>query len=295
MWKSRAADPAAEEAGSGQLEELTIKPVNKTKQYDGKPLKADAVQGADEASALRLNELLTEGYFYKAEFAGSITEPGTTESTIESFVLYDPQGAEAENVTFTFEPGTLTVVSNILITIHPYVLQKYYDGTQLAYKADDYWVSGLQSGWRIEGFSMEGIGLTDVGAITADSDEILERLVGVRVYDESGILRTEGVDYTLVIDGSTLLTVDRRAITVSSYSDTKQYNGTPLTNDKCWISSGSLAKGHIFEATVTGSITDVGTKQNTIGSVIIRDGDGNDVTDNYKIVFSPGWLTVLDG
>ena len=281
--------------GSGQQEEITIKPVNKTKQYDGTPLTADAVQGADEKSAMLLNELLTEGYFYKAEFAGSITEPGTTESTIENFVLYDPQGAEAENVTFTFEPGTLTVVSNILITIHPYVLQKYYDGTQLAYKADDYWVSGLQSGWRIEGFSMEGIGLTDVGAITADSDEILERLVGVRVYDESGILRTEGVDYTLVIDGSTLLTVDRRAITVSSYSDTKQYDGTPLTNDKCWISSGSLANGHIFEATVTGSITDVGTKQNTIGAVIIRDGDGNEVTKNYNIVFSPGWLTVLDG
>ena len=281
--------------GSGQQEELTIKPVNKTKKFDGTPLTADEVQGADEKSAMLLNELLTAGYTYKAEFAGSITEPGTTESTIESFVLYDPQGAEAENVTFTFEPGTLTVVSNILITIHPYVLQKYYDGTQLAYKADDYWVSGLQSGWRIEGFSMEGIGLTDVGAITADSDEILERLVGVRVYDESGILRTEGVDYTLVIDGSTLLTVDRRAITVSSYSDTKQYNGTPLTNDKCWISSGSLASRHILEATVTGSITDVGTKQNTIGKVIIRDGDGNDVTDNYKIVVSPGWLTVLDG
>ena len=287
--------PGGGGGGSGQQEELTIKPVNKTKKFDGKPLKADAVQGADEASALRLNELLTEGYTYKAEFAGSITEPGTTESTIENFVLYDPQGAEAENVTFTFEPGTLTVVSNILITIHPYVLQKYYDGTQLAYKADDYWVSGLQSGWRIEGFSMEGIGLTDVGAITADSDEILERLVGVRVYDESGILRTEGVDYTLVIDGSTLLTVDRRAITVSSYSDTKPYDGEPLTNKNCWISSGNLANGHIFEATVTGSITDVGTKQNTIEKVIIRDGDGNEVTKNYNIVFSPGWLTVLDG
>ena len=287
--------PGGGGGGSGQQEELTIKPVNKTKKFDGTPLTADEVQGADEKSAMLLNELLTEGYFYKAEFAGSITEPGTTESTIENFVLYDPQGAEVKNVTFTFEPGTLTVVSNILITIHPYVLQKYYDGTQLAYKADDYWVSGLQSGWRIEGFSMEGIGLTDVGAITADSDEILERLVGVRVYDESGILRTEGVDYTLVIDGSTLLTVDRRAITVSSYSDTKQYDGTPLTNDKCWISSGSLAKGHIFEATVTGSITDVGIKQNTIGAVIIRDGDGNEVTKNYNIVFSPGWLTVLDG
>ncbi len=287
--------PGGGGGGSGQQEELTIKPVNKTKQFDGTPLTADAVQGADEASALRLNELLTAGYTYKAEFAGSITEPGTTESTIESFVLYDPQGAEAENVTFTFEPGTLTVVSNILITIHPYVLQKYYDGTQLAYKADDYWVSGLQSGWRIEGFSMEGIGLTDVGAITADSGEILERLVGVRVYDESGILRTEGVDYTLVIDGSTLLTVDRRAITVSSYSDTKPYDGEPLTNKNCWISSGNLANGHIFEATVTGSITDVGTKQNTIEKVIIRDGDGNEVTKNYNIVFSPGWLTVLDG
>ena len=287
--------PGGGGGGSGQQEELTIKPVNKTKQYDGTPLTADEVQGADEKSAMLLNELLTAGYTYEAEFAGSITEPGTTESTIENFVLYDPQGAEAENVTFTFEPGTLTVVSNILITIHPYVLQKYYDGTQLAYKADDYWVSGLQSGWRIEGFSMEGIGLTDVGAITADSDEILERLVGVRVYDESGILRTEGVDYTLVIDGSTLLTVDRRAITVSSYSDTKPYDGEPLTNKNCWISSGNLANGHIFEATVTGSITDVGTKQNTIGAVIIRDGDGNEVTKNYNIVFSPGWLTVLDG
>ena len=87
--------------------------------------------------------------------------------------------------------------------------------------------------------------------------------------------------------------VSRRAITVASISETKAYDGTPLTNRTFWIAGGSLAPGNVLFAEVIGSQTEIGSSENSISSVRITDAAGAEVTDNYRVSLSEGMLTVL--
>lgn len=50
---------------------MEVKPVDEVKTYDGLPLAARAVEGANPSDALLLRELLNAGYTYEAEFGGS--------------------------------------------------------------------------------------------------------------------------------------------------------------------------------------------------------------------------------
>ncbi len=282
--------PAFGGGGGSGAEQTTIslKPVDAIKQYDGTPLTASAVEGADSSSALALRELLDAGYTYKATFDGSITRVGQSLSSIRSFTLYDANGKKASGFKFKFKTGYLTVVEEAVIIVRPYALQKYYDGTPLQYEEDDYTVAGLPNGYRLE-LSLKGVGLTDAGILQKSELEALP----VAVYDSSGRNVTDQfyIDY----DMTNALMVSRRTITVASMSETKLYDGAPLTNGTYWIASGSLVEGHTLSANVTGCITDVGTANNTISSVTIRNENGVVVTDNYLIRLSFGKLTVLDG
>ncbi len=268
--------------------ELSVKPVDKTKEYDGTPLEADAIEGADGESAALLHELKAKGYVFEPQFAGIITQVGTAESSIVSCAVYDPEGKLASNVTLSFETGTLTIVLCTVITIHPYVVQKYYDGTPLAYNADDYYVTGLPQGWQIQ-FSLSGISLTEAGVLDLKTLETLP----VSVYDENGTKLTEESDYVVVFEGTDVMAIGKRAITIVSESDMKEYDGTPLENGGYRIASGSLVQGHTLEVEIIGSIIDIGTAYNNFGSIRILDADGNDVTDNYEIQTVRGILEVI--
>ena len=149
-------------------------------------------------------------------------------------------------------------------------------------------MAGLPNGYRLE-LSLKGVGLTDAGILQKSELEALP----VAVYDSSGRNVTDQfyIDY----DMTNALMVSRRTITVASMSETKLYDGAPLMNGTYWIASGSLVEGHTLSANVTGCITDVGTANNTISSVTIRNENGVVVTDNYLIRLSFGKLTVLDG
>ncbi|MGN0818207.1 MAG: transglutaminase domain-containing protein [Candidatus Coproplasma sp.] len=292
-----AADGSGGSGGSGgssgsqgQNKELSLKPVDRTKTYDGTPLTANAIEGTDSASSLYLQELLSEGYTFTATFDGSITLPGTEESSIQSLIIKDSNGVQVNDLSVTYETGTLTVVSADapLIRIYPYALQKCYDGTPLAYGANDYYVSGLPDGWSLD-FSLEGISLTEAGVVKSD---VLSSDM-VTVYNQNGVRQTEEIGYYLSFECTDLLTVDRRCITITSMSDIKEYDGEPLTNSDYWVSVGSLASGHRLQVEVTGTITNIGTTKNTIVGVLITDSDGNDVTACYNIAIVEGVLEVI--
>ena len=272
--------------GEGMPSRIELKPVDEVKKYDGTPLTASAVEGANPADALLLRELLNEGYTYQAEFAGSITEVGESTSSILSFTLYDAGGQAVTGLKYVFRSGRLTVVEETVITVRPYALQKQYDGTPLLYGAEDYTVSGLPSGYVLV-LSLEGVGLTDAGVLDKSALEGL----ACAVKDSSGNTVTD--QFYIHFDMKNALTVSRRAITVASISETKLYDGTPLTNDTYWIAGGSLAPGETISVLITGSITDIGTAPNTIKSVSVAGAGGADVTKNYKIRKSQGILTVL--
>ena len=83
-------------------------------------------------------------------------------------------------------------------------------------------------------------------------------------------------------------------MTFKSGDASKEYDGTPLTCHEILLPIGGagLVEGHDIEITYTGAITDIGTANNTVGSVKITDCDGNNVTKNYSISAILGILEI---
>ena len=83
-------------------------------------------------------------------------------------------------------------------------------------------------------------------------------------------------------------------IVVTAGSDTKVYDGTELTKNTKTYTDSVLLTGDTLEATITGSQTYVGTKNNVVSNVkVIR--DGKDITSNYTMgTHKDGTLTVTE-
>lgn len=90
--------------------------------------------------------------------------------------------------------------------------------------------------------------------------------------------------------GSATVTIRQREITVTADSASKTYDGTPLTKDT--VTARNLVNGHVASATVTGSQTKIGASQNVAADAVIKDANEKNVTDNYKISYQDGTLTV---
>ncbi len=91
------------------------------------------------------------------------------------------------------------------------------------------------------------------------------------------------------------LTVLPKEITISTASASKIYDGEPLTCDEwTYLPEDGLVPGHTLEVELSGTITEIGFTPNKVGSAIIRDERGKDVTYNYDITVDTGTLIVYD-
>ncbi|MGI5824946.1 MAG: S-layer homology domain-containing protein, partial [Bacillota bacterium] len=80
-------------------------------------------------------------------------------------------------------------------------------------------------------------------------------------------------------------------LTITAADDEKVYDGDPLTNNG--YEHNLLATGDNIEGLkVEGSITDVGTKANVPSGAVIKNNEGENVTDCYEIEYHNGILTV---
>lgn len=84
------------------------------------------------------------------------------------------------------------------------------------------------------------------------------------------------------------LTISPRSLTITSGSDSKYYDGTPLTNDKITVTGDGFVNGEGATYNVTGSQTEVGSSKNTF-NVIFND---NTKAANYAVEKKLGDLTV---
>jgi hypothetical protein len=113
------------------------------------------------------------------------------------------------------------------------------------------------------------------------------KITSLTIYDPEGNDVTETLDYSIKTGK---LQVYVYELNITTGSDSKVYDGTPLTSTEYTCSE--LITGHIFEYfNVTGSITNVGKVKNKVELKIV-DGDGNDVTDTYKISCTYGDLEI---
>ena len=90
----------------------------------------------------------------------------------------------------------------------------------------------------------------------------------------------------VVTDGS--LTITKRAVTLTSASDSKVYDGNALTNGEVTVSGDGFAKDEGATYNVTGSQTVVGTSDNTFTYTLNK----GTKADNYTITTAEGELEV---
>ena len=214
---------------------LTITTPDKEKVYDGKPLTAKGtITGFvnDETATFTTT--------------GSQTEVGSSDNTYE--IVWDSTAIET-NYTVSEDLGTLTVKENedeIIVTTTGGTFT--YDGNPHGATVT---VSTLPKGYTLETATSSATA-TDVTAtaITAECDTLV--IKNAAGEDVTGKLKITKVPGTIKITPAPL--------SITTDSDTKVYDGKPLTADG---RIEGLVNGEKVTFTVTGSQTIVGTSDNT--------------------------------
>ena len=260
--------------GSLQINPRSVKLTSATdeKVYDGQPLTNGAVTVSGDGFA--------EGEGAAYNVTGSQTNAGSSDNT---FTYTLNSGTKAKNYTVETEPGKLTVTpvtAEVTVTITGNKSTVTYNGAEQS--VTGYKVESISNPLYTEenlAFSGEAVAKgTDSGTYkmnltAAQFENISENFTNVRI---------------IVTDGE--LTINPMALTITAGSDSKAYDGTPLTCGE--FDSTTPAEGDtVASVTLTGSQTNVGSGDNVASGAKLVRGD-RDVTANYAIEYVNGKLTV---
>ena len=199
----------------------------------------------------------------------------------------------------TLNYGTVNITKRpITFTIAPALASKKYDGDIMTVNATDLTVGG--QGLATTDALIAGVVKTDnfvAGEYTCAEGGFQAGYEGVAIKEGFVIRHSNGDTCTSSYSPqfNVKLTIDQKAITVTSENDEKVYDGTELTNSGFAITSGELANGDELSAEVEGRQTCVGEGDNTVSSVTVRRSNGSsytDVTESYNITTVPGILKV---
>ena len=204
---------------------------------------------------------------------GSRTEVGVSTNTY----TIDWGASKPGNYALNEQLGTLTVnpapsTYDDAIRFTAASAEKDYDGSPLT--ADSYTVTGLPKGFSAK---------AEVSGSQTDAGTGRNSISSYAIYDADGQDVTERCVNVTTANGS--LTVTPAEATVTTGSADKAYDGTPLTSGEASITG--LVAGESAAVTATGSITDVGTADNTY----TIDWSGAK-SGNYTITESLGTLEV---
>ena len=160
------------------------------------------------------------------------------------------------------------------------------------------------SGYTIDGNAGEGTGESVVTSFTASngktytvtgmSAEVTGTNAGeyaVNVIGTPIVKDADGNDVTAqfaVSSESGKLTIDKRSVTLTSATDTKEYDGKALSNDEITVSEDGFAEGEGATYDVTGSQTFAGESANAFTYAL----SVGTIADNYDITTVEGKLTV---
>ena len=244
---------------------------------------------------------LVGGHKVAVATSGSIVKVGSIDVLIDETVAPRFTDAADRDVTNNYEvvgysedTARLTVLARP-ITVTAANAEKYYDGTPLT--CNGYSIGSELSAALVK----EHFAVVTVEGSIIDAGYRANTVVSVVIYSSEEYPDGEH-DVTDQYDIETLegvLTVWRRPITVKTYSAEKTYDGTPLKKEGFEIkntlnaSESALVSGHFAEtAGEYASATDVSDSGANTVRIAIKDGENNDVTQNYDIIYSFGTLTV---
>ena len=249
---------------------VTLTSASDEKVYDGKALTNAQVDVGGDGFATG------EGASY--DVTGSQTNVGSSDNT---FTYELNSGTNSKNYTITTKEGTLKVTpvtDSVVVKVKENSGTEKYDGTKKT--VEGYTVTSISNPLYTEK-DFEFNGTAKVSGTNAGEYDM-----EVKASDFANISKNF-TNVTFEVEDGKLI-IEKRNVTLTSASDSKAYDGKPLTNDEVTVDGDGFAKGEGAAYDVTGSQLNVGTSDNTFTYEL----NANTKADNYNIELVEGKLTV---
>ena len=246
--------------------------------YDGKPHEASGYSVTKITQPESINYKYSDRDFTCTKLNLKVT--GTDASTYKlGLAATDFQNSNNNfsKVTFKINKDAVLVINPRQVTLTSESASKAYDGTALT--RPDVKIEG-------DGFvDGEVSGIKAAGTITT-----VDTIKNTITYEPGK--KFKETNYVITKKEGTLeIFQNEKAIVVTAKNAEKKYDGKPLTDDRAEVTG--LPKDHTAEVTVSGTITDAGKVDNTVKKVVIKNAEGQDVTNQFKtITKNKGTLTI---
>ena len=254
---------------------VTLTSATASKPYDGTALTNDKVTVGGQG--------FVEGQGATYKVTGSQTLVGKSDNT---FTYTLNEGTKAANYTITTTEGKLEVTGLEDSKKHTAEVtapsnKDTYDGTKKSAGTE---LTGTTFQWKDQTYTIEG--LTSENVTKTDAGEYENKVNGTpKVLDAAG---NDVTDQFKVTKKAGTLTIKKRAVTLTSATASKPYDGTALTNDKVTVGGQGFVEGQGATYKVTGSQTLVGKSDNTFTYTL---NEGTKAA-NYTITTTEGKLEV---
>ena len=273
---------------------VTITAQDYTVEYDGQPHGAKLnAAGQIEVNVSYTTEYLAPGHKVQSVVIdGSRTKVGLYKDELvpKSAVIVDKTDKDVtENYEITYVPGTLEIRKNeteIKVTANSHTWE--YDGQAhsdggytVTYGNESYTVKAGESATLSTGDKVTAVvkgQVKDVDDTKAGNNEIVEWSVEHRDF------------YNNVTPANGTLTITPRKVTLTSASDSKPYDGTPLTNPEVAVTGDGFVAGEVTGITATGSVTYV--SQGEVDNLITFTKNEGFKDSNYEIKERIGKLSI---
>ena len=261
---------------------LTINPRNVTltsgsasKQYDGTPLTKDEVKVTGDGFA--------DGEGATYDVTGAITNVADNKANNNTFTYTLNEGTTAGNYVIEIMYGTLEitpVAAEVTVEIKGHTTDAIYDATEKT--AEGYDVISISN----ELYTANDFALTGKDKVTG---------IAAGKYDMGLAFKNISKNFSkvtfVVEDGK--LTIAKRDVTVTGESATKSYNGQ--TQEITGYTVDNLVEGHkMTGVTYSAKGKEPGKYDGSFtgSQIVIKDADGNYVTENYNVKPVIGVLTI---
>ena len=234
---------------------------------------------------------LCDGHGLNASVNGEILLPGEISCSVKVRGISAGTSNVMRNYDIKTIDGTLKV-TGVPITLEPVYQEKLYDGDVIYIEGEYELIKFIEGELVLGDYIYSVTVVTDVADVVTDGKPHQLRIESIKILNAYGVDVTSGYEITAKY-GSAVITP--RELKVTTPSAEKKYDGTPLVDNNYDVEwKHSIADGHSIIVEVTGSITEVGSIENSV-SVKLINQYGEDATENYKITYELGTLTVMPG
>lgn len=285
---------------------ITIKPVDASKVYDGTTLYAPQMIEGNE-----IFDWMMKGYRFEYTVLGELTDVGYTNTYIDmsGFRVYDPDGIDVTDSFTVYDEYGYLEITPFVIDIFLYRNQKVYDGNPLDYASLNrtYYsvINQLPEGFALERFDVY-LTMTDVGYYTVEDLNNMAWDRGIFNYDvidQYGEYVTDNfiVRFVRLTDKDGVekdyipMEIVARKLTITTASESRVDDGSPLENHNFHIEGAGFAGGQYIELIFEGVCENVGDMvENKIVGYTIYDQYGHTISYQYFGIGAENGMTVFD-